>query len=491
MEEQKQQDESAMRILIINANRFRLPWPVLPFGPLCVAAASERAGYEVSFLDLCFSKDPAEDIHAAVGSFSPDVVGLGVRNIDNGTATNTIYLLKETRDEIVIPLKEAFSGPIVLGGAAVGISAAEMLEYFDLDYALRGDGETAFPALLACLKKGGGFEDCSGLTLRREGRVILENPPACAVVEAIFPPPAYTHFIDMRRYARLGSPLLMQTKRGCAFKCVYCTYNTVEGASYRLFPPEGIADHLEKLVLTSGINRVEISDSTFNIPLDHAKAVLRAIIAKKLKLRLSAMGLNPAGFDEEFVALLKEAGFHEVCLGVESLHDEVLQSLGKPYDAKAAQKAAELLKQAEIPAMWFFLAGGPAERAETLGETLDKAVAIASPWDLIVVGVGIRAYKGAPVSEMLMEKSPEVAEGGFLFPTAYEPEGISLPEMKALVTAYTRKHANIYMYDEGGGLPGWALRAATFMMERLAPQQPLWRLGIAWSRLRLKLGLKA
>lgn len=480
-----------MRTLIVNTNRYRHPWPVLPFGPLCTAGAVERAGHEVFFVDLCFSKDSAKDIYNAVGNFQPEVVGMGVRNIDNGTASNTQFLLQDIRDEIVAPLKGIFSGPIVLGGAAAGISAAEMLAYFDLEYALRGDGEVAFPALLDALGDEKALPACPGLTLRRGGSVLVENPPACGSIAEIFPPPDPTKYMDIAPYARLGSPLLLQTKRGCAFKCVYCTYNTVEGASYRLFPPQGIAEHLEQLAQKTGIDRVEIADSTFNLPLDHAKEVLRAIIGKKLKLRLSAMGLNPAGFDEEFVELLKEAGFHEVCLGVESMHDGVLKSLGKPYAAQAAERAAELLKSAKIPIMWFLLAGGPAETADTLRETLERAVAVASPWDLIVVGVGIRAYKGAPVSDMLTARSPEAAEGGFFFPTAYEPEGITLREIKEIVTEYARRHANIYMYDEGGGLPGWALRAATFLMDRLAPKQPLWRLGIAWSRVRLKLRLGA
>ena len=72
-----------MRVLLINSNRFKQPWPVIPFGLCCVASAVEEAGHEVKFLDLCFSRNPTRDIGQTVETFDPDVVGVSIRNIDN------------------------------------------------------------------------------------------------------------------------------------------------------------------------------------------------------------------------------------------------------------------------------------------------------------------------------------------------------------------------------------------------------------------------
>ena len=130
-----------MRILLINSNRFKQPWPVMPFGPCCIAASLEKSGYEVRFLDLCFSLNCAGDIRKALAEFKPDVVGIGIRNIDNSAGYNTLFLLDKIKKDVVLPLKEAFEGPIIIGGPAVGISGREMLNFFDLEYASRGDGE--------------------------------------------------------------------------------------------------------------------------------------------------------------------------------------------------------------------------------------------------------------------------------------------------------------------------------------------------------------
>ena len=132
-----------MNILLISSNRLKHPWPVIPFGLCSVAAALEAAGHDVSFLDLCFSKDPDREVRLAVRNFKPGLVGVGIRNIDNAAGFNAVFFLDQIKAEVINPLKSTFEGPIVIGGAAVGISGAEMLHFFDLPLAIphQGDGQ--------------------------------------------------------------------------------------------------------------------------------------------------------------------------------------------------------------------------------------------------------------------------------------------------------------------------------------------------------------
>ena len=50
-------------------------------------------------------------------------------------------MLEDVKNDIVDHCKREFPGPIIIGGPSVGISGKEMLEYFDLEYAVRRDGE--------------------------------------------------------------------------------------------------------------------------------------------------------------------------------------------------------------------------------------------------------------------------------------------------------------------------------------------------------------
>jgi hypothetical protein len=121
------------KVLLINSNRFKHPWPVIPFGLCYIATSLESNGnHKVSFLDLCFSKDYEHDIRKSVHNFAPDVIGVSIRNIDDTGGYNVHFLLDDVKNEVIDFCKKEFGGPIVIGGPSVGISGIEMLDYFDL-----------------------------------------------------------------------------------------------------------------------------------------------------------------------------------------------------------------------------------------------------------------------------------------------------------------------------------------------------------------------
>src|SRR6266850_1059889 len=105
-----------MRVLLVSANREVLPSPVIPIGPLAVAA-SLRDKHEVRLLDLCFEDDPRSAVKSAIESFDPEVVGVGLRNLHTN-AYDGMERLISGYAELVGWLRETTDVPIVLGGAA-------------------------------------------------------------------------------------------------------------------------------------------------------------------------------------------------------------------------------------------------------------------------------------------------------------------------------------------------------------------------------------
>ena len=58
--------------------------------------------------------------------------------------------------------------------------------------------------------------------------------------------------------------LNVQTKRGCSFHCVYCTYPRVEGRRVRLRGPEAVADEMEGLMDETGVRHFFVVDSVLD-----------------------------------------------------------------------------------------------------------------------------------------------------------------------------------------------------------------------------------
>ncbi len=464
-----------MRVLLVNSNRFMQPWPVIPFGICYVASSVEAAGHQVKVLDLCFSRNTKNDISHALREFDPELVGVSIRNIDSCTGFDTQFLLDSVRTEVIDPLKRLFDGPIVIGGSAAGINGAEMLDFFDLNYAISGDGEAAIVELISRLESGGSLEDCGGLILRREDRIAVNNPPLAVCNLDSLPFARPYRWLELAPYISCGSAIQIQTKRGCALKCSYCTYNRIEGRSYRLRSPESIVAEIAEMVRETGIHEVEFTDSTLNIPQNHAKAVLRAMAHSGLKLRLRAMGLNPRALDEEMADLLVEAGFFDADLGVESGCDKTLKSLGKDFNKEDVIRAGRLLRDRRIPSIWYLLVGSEEESPETLAETFRTISSAIAPWDLVTVGIGVRVYNGSPISEKMRTAGDPGARDNFFKPVAVHPRKITLDNLKLLTKQHALKYDNWFMYDEDNKLPIISMRLFTMFNRLFGLNQPLWR----------------
>ncbi|MBK8576164.1 MAG: radical SAM protein [Elusimicrobia bacterium] len=363
----------------------------------------------------------------------------------------------------------------MIGGAAVGINGREMLDFFDLELAVCGDGETAMVDLLDRWERGLALSGVSGLVIRREGRIIEENPPLGIKELDRFPRSRVHRYIDVNEYRRYDSPIQVQTKRGCALKCAYCTYNRIEGSCVRLRDPHLVADEVAEIVETTGVTHIEFTDSTFNIPLDHCKAVLRAIIQRGLSLRLRTMGINPGAVDEELVDLLRTAGFRDVDLGVESGCDKILKNLGKSFRKKDVLSAGRRLQQRGIDVTYCLLVGAPGETPETLRETFVTMDAVASPWNLIDVGVGLRIYKGSPIADEMLRNDPTCTADQFLRPVTYTDPEMDLNTLQLLTKWHAMGRINVFLYNDDQGTPPILLRLGTYLLKRFAPHRPLWK----------------
>jgi len=72
---------------------------------------------------------------------------------------------------------------------------------------------------------------------------------------------------DPIKYLQKGISLNIRSKRGCPFKCIYCTTPQIEGSKMRLRTPRLVVDELEILNKAYGAAEFYITDNIFNYPL--------------------------------------------------------------------------------------------------------------------------------------------------------------------------------------------------------------------------------
>lgn len=357
-----------MRVLLVYSNQTRdliLPPPI---GLSYIATATRRAGHEVRFLDLLTARDPTAALRAALHEFRPEAVGISVRNIDNVVHQRLRAHLGELARFIAeIRRVSGRNVPIVLGGPAISILGGAALRHVDADYAVRGEGEIAFPALLAALAVGREPVSIPGVCTRATGVTRADGAPARL---SAFGASGMQDWIDWTTYRRHGGTFAIQTKRGCPMPCNYCTYPDIEGRTFRRREAEDVADEIETVHRRLAPKTFEFVDSTFNLPQAHALDICKAIVRRRIKTNFTAPGINPRATSAELFAFMKRAGFNSMMVTPESGNDIMLRNLDKGFDMEDVRRTARLARASGLHSTWFFMLGGPGETRVTVNETL-------------------------------------------------------------------------------------------------------------------------
>ncbi|MFL5581420.1 MAG: B12-binding domain-containing radical SAM protein [Gemmatimonadaceae bacterium] len=462
---------SRPRVLLVSANRERAPQPVLPNGVACVASALDAAGYAVRVEDLCFARDPLAASRRAAREFRPDVIGVSVRNIDN---SDTIALRHYTPEAAAVlgALRAAAPGAaVVAGGAAFGVAPEALFRELAVDYAVAGDGERATVALLDALAAGRSPESIPGLVRREGDRVVFTPPGGDAALDAL-PRPGLHRWLDVRRYERHGATAPVQTKRGCVYKCVYCTYRNVEGWGYRLRDPELVADEIAELRAAAGVRHVDFVDSTFNSPPGHAVRVCEALIARGSDVGLETTNFTPAAAQPDLLAAMRAAGFRALGITAESASDPVLERLEKGFDAAQCRAAAERVERAGLRALWIFLVGGPGETPATVEETLRFAAWRLTRGDAVYLTVGLRIYPDTTLHRIALEEGLVRYGDPLLAPTFYLSPALTLDATVARLAEFARRHPR-FMFSADSRSP--LLPYLTRLASALRLPRPHWR----------------
>jgi len=132
-----------MRVLLISANTEKINMPTLPLGLARVAAATLKAGHDVTMVDFMTEGDVGSTLRGAIGGFHPQVIGISVRNIDDQNMKGPKFLLDPVR-EVVAGCRSLSEAKIVLGGAGYSIFPMDALSYLGADMGIQGEGEAVF-----------------------------------------------------------------------------------------------------------------------------------------------------------------------------------------------------------------------------------------------------------------------------------------------------------------------------------------------------------
>ena len=185
---------------------------------------------------------------------------------------------------------------VVLGGLHVSVLPQEALEHADA--IVVGEAERLWPRVVADFRRG---------ALQREYR----TEPGDWYDLAQSPVPRYD-LLQPERYNRLT----VQTSRGCPHRCDFCASSILITPKYRVKPVLRVLDEIHAIRDIWPNPFIEFADDNSFIVRSHAKELLRALRAEKVKW-FTETDISIAD-DRELLELMGESGCRQVLIGLES-----------------------------------------------------------------------------------------------------------------------------------------------------------------------------
>ena len=309
---------------------------VEPLGLECIASVLEADGHECQIVDLRIDGE-SEGLIKCEG-FEPSIVGIQC----NFTTERyrTVRLARQVRKR----LPEAL---ILVGGH----DASRQPEWF-VDVAINaisiGDGEAIMPGVVDAWERHRDLANVPGLLVNGPWGQHLTGPARGGLDLDSFPLPA-RHLITEyapHYYINFNKPLaLMETARGCPFRCNFCSVWKFHEKSFREKSADRVVEELAQIQAPTVFMVDDIFWLNPKRGMELAKRVKESGIRKyfRVQSRTDIICRHP-----ELVEAWKECGRLSVFLGLESITDEGLKTVNKRNTAETNDRAIRLLQELDV-----------------------------------------------------------------------------------------------------------------------------------------------
>ncbi|TNF26565.1 MAG: radical SAM protein [Deltaproteobacteria bacterium] len=302
--------------------------------------AASVPDHDVDLLDLRFSR---KTLAAVLAERRPDVVATG------GNTCNLYDMVD------ILRVAKALDPAVrtVVGGHHATLQPAD----FGLpmvDAIVIGPGEETFPELVSAWERGRDIADIAGLALMRDGRVVkTAERPLPRDLDGSPLPRRDLVAAHRHRYRAFGRAVgLVNTSRGCPYRCSFCSITNEMGGRYLTKRPERVLEDLANVPQRA----VRFADgNTFGSP-KRAERLADALEGARLgkifmaDARSDTIVRHPALFER-----WRRAGLRMVAVGMEAVTDRALTAFDKGSSVQDNVEATRVLRGAGLQVIGQFI----------------------------------------------------------------------------------------------------------------------------------------
>lgn len=343
----------------------------LPPMALCNLAAVVRSkGVNAYIIDAPAINYTVNETVNEILRISPDSVGFTAATV---SINNAAAVAKELREV-------GFDKPIILGGPHVtALPERTLEEYPHFDYAAIGEAEETIIDIINNGNDTDSLENISGLVIRKNGKVIRTQPRDFIKNLDELPFPAWDLLPDFpnnysqssMRSHRAPSACLI-TSRGCYGQCTFCD-TSVFGRHIRAFSAEYVIAMIQEMIDKYGIKDIAFYDDNFIVNSKRLEKICNYITNNKIDLTWSCDARIDTVKSIEKLRMMKAAGCWQICYGIESGSQEILDEEKKNTKIEKIEEVVLWTAKTGIKVKGFFMMGHPLETVDSMRKTIDFA----------------------------------------------------------------------------------------------------------------------
>jgi radical SAM superfamily enzyme YgiQ (UPF0313 family) len=285
---------------------------------------------------------------------------------------------------------------IVLGGALAGLICDRWPGMDEVDVLCVGYGELLVPALVDWMLSGYRRLDppaTGRVYTRGPSRVLHSGVPADRDLDFLTTPDWALSAKD--RGIDYGM-VYYESVRGCPYRCAFCNYPYLfDDVKFRYKSASRMVDDWERYARELNVRYITCLDSLFTMPKRRLREFCLLMIDRKVPVKWICYARADDLADESLVELMIKAGAHQVQIGIESGHQQILDNMDKVCTVEANAEALRNCRKHGLTTVVSLIVGYPGETAQTLESTYEFLRA--TPPDFYYLATFSTRAAGVPV----------------------------------------------------------------------------------------------
>jgi radical SAM superfamily enzyme YgiQ (UPF0313 family) len=350
------------------------------------------------FGDMCVS------IARDVVRFNPDMVGFSVYTWNTAACQKIAKIVKWLRPNVVT----VFGGPEISD-----------IEYEAVDYVVTGEGELPF------------------IELVKTGKLIKRTMDSLDDV----PSPYLSGYIPDELLKQRGMKAVIETQRGCNFRCAYCRYHS-NFPTIR-YKNVGTVIAEAKYAQAHGATSLRFADGNFLSDKERATNILYRLVQAGVTLPLF-FEVIPSFVYPDFVdAIRAYQGQVTVGIGLQTLNEASLKVIRRHQSIDIIKRAYKLLERAGATIITDVILGLPLETKDTFTEVIGfMAEVMQHPGHVLAVS-NLLILPDTDMEQIAEEYGLTVGDDHFVYDTPTMPRADFIDCAHLVAAAYLTLNKSI------------------------------------------------